>query len=327
MFQKLLPVCLLLLASCKNDPNTTTEVAQASIEGTKEKLKSTCIVCESIDQGYTWKPADAGFPADAAVKQMALQNDRLIVTTSDHGMFISDAGRQNWQPLSMEQLPSKDIVALTADGSGIYVAVDKQGVFATHDEGQHWTKLNDNPMGNDNFIHAIFKVGDEIWVGHLGSLYAMSETPLSKWREVMKGVFATHAAQSGSDILLGTSIGIARSSDGGKHWDWVGKGATVRKLLSIGGQQLLATYKEKDAEVSTDGGKTWTTVQSDDTAARGLLNAAKSGHDMFSKQDGVYSRWEDQSLNFFGLPDYAETDFLPVGNTVYVWVLGRMDGC
>jgi hypothetical protein len=241
-------------------------------------------------------------------------------------MFISDAARQSWQALDMGQLPSKDIVALAADGGGIYVAVNKKGVFATHDEGQHWTKMNDNPMGNEDFIHAIFKVGDEIWVGHLGSLFAMSEAPLSKWREVMKGVFANQLAQSGPDILLGTSIGIARSSDGGKNWDWVGKGATVRKLLSLDGQ-VLATYQEKDAEVSSDGGKTWNAVQSNDTAARGVLDAAKSGHDMFSEQDGVYSRWGDQSLNFFGLPDYAETDFLPVGNTVYVWVLGRMDGC
>lgn len=326
MFQKLLPVCMLVLAGCQNDPNTPTEVAQASVIGTIEKLKSTCIVCRSIDQGHTWHPTDEGFPADIEVRHMVTQGERLILTTRKHGMFISDAKRQSWKALDMEQLPSKDIVALTTDGSGIYVALNKQGVFTTHDEGQHWVKLNDNPMGNEDSIHAIFKVGDEIWVGHQGSLFAMSESPLSKWREVMKGVFANQLAQSGPDILLGTSIGIARSSDGGKNWDWVRKGVTVRKLLSVNGQ-LLATYQEKDAEISTDGGKTWNPAQNSDTAARNLLSAANAGHEKFTEQDGVYSRWGEQTLNFFGFPDYAETDFLPVGNAVYVWVLGRMDGC
>ncbi|MBK8568242.1 MAG: hypothetical protein IPN76_34290 [Saprospiraceae bacterium] len=325
MFQKLFPVCLLLLAGCQNDPTTTTEIAQASVKGTVEKLKSTCIVCQSVDQGHSWHPTDGGLPADVEVRRMATQGERLILTTSDHGMFISDTKHQNWQPLNMEQLPSKDIVTLTADDSGIYVAVNKQGVFATQDEGQHWTKLNDNPKGNDDFIHSLFKVGDEIWAGHRGSLFAMSEAPLSDWREVMEGVFATHLVQSGQNILLGTGIGIALSKDGGRSWDWVRKGATVRKLLAVNGQ-LVATYQEKEAEVSTDAGKTWKPAQGSDTAGN-LLSTVKSGHDMFSEQDGVYSRWGDYSLNFFGLPDYVETDFLPVGNTVYVWVLGRMDGC
>ncbi len=326
MFQKFLPIALLILSGCTKDSDSSTEVAKATIDGTHDKVNRSCIVCQSTDQGHSWNPTDDGLPADVEVRRMVAQGKRLVITTSDHGMFISDAEQRHWQPLSTGQLSSKDIVALTTDDSGIYVSVKSKGIFATHDEGQHWAKLNDNPMNNEDFIHSIFKVGDEIWSSYQGILFAMNEAPASGWRRVMEGVFATQLVQSGENIILGTSIGIALSTDGGEHWDWVRKGATVRKLLSVDGQ-VLATYQEKEPEISTDAGKTWHPIQHDDKAARNFMSTVKAGQSMLSEQDGVYSRWQDRSLNFFGLPDHVETDYLPAGNGVYVWVLGRMDGC
>ncbi len=127
-------------------------------------------------------------------------------------------------------------------------------------------------------------------------------------------------------IVLGTARGITVSNDGGKNWDWRRKDRFVNKLMQVDGK-LVALYHEADPEYSDDNGLTWKPIKNDAAAASNMLEGVKSGKAYLSDQDGVYSRWTGKSLNFFLLNDEVSVDFLPANNSLYLWVVGRMDGC
>lgn len=326
MFHKIFPVFFLIFTGCHYELPLEKTTLKASADSPGLKAAHRCTLCYSTDQGRTWQPDEAGLPAKVNVWRMIQNGDQLLIATDEHGLFMTDREQKNWQAIKTNQLPSTNITAIAAEGDAIYVAVDKAGLYATHDGGLHWDQLNKNPLSDEDFIHAIFKVGNELWVAQRDGLFAMSEAPVNEWRELMQKTYVSKLVQIDGRVLLGTNQGIAMSSNGGDNWVWLVKGRFVNKLLLFDGK-LLATYHEYVPEYSDDLGNTWKPIKGSNPNATNLLNAVQAGKAYLSDQDGVYSRWDDRALDFFALPDEAEVDFLPVGDELYIWVLTRMDGC
>ncbi len=252
MFQKLLP--LLLLVGCLEAPTTPIDTLQSTVNQSVVKKKTLAIMYRSTDEGVTWTPYGEGLPDDLIVESLGMLGDQFLLSSENHGLYLSDPTKQRWQPLNTQQLPSKKITSLHVAEGVIYVGVLWKGIYASYDMGKTWVSLNHNLEGE--LVKSILRVGDsELWIGVDDGIYALRDGTKA-WRQIHKGAQVTSMLRSGDHYVAGTQAGILLSKDSGNSWDWVRKGLTSNNL-SLDGGTVTATIMGGEVEVSNDNGATW----------------------------------------------------------------------
>ena len=315
---------LLLFIGCLNDPADTVETAAASLAA---EPASPSIVFRSSDLGSTWLPTSDGLPNDVEVSQLAVKGEQIVMSTLNHGLYISDRERQSWQQLGTDHLPNLNITALLVDGDAIYAAVFKQGIYASRDEGQTWLLAYKAQKAND-IVHGIYKVGDEIWFSVRNLLYAKQDGSDSL-REIFVGGQVTNLVQVGQNIVGSAYGGMVLSKDGGATWKWILEQDRPLKL-SLVGDKIYALYMPYRVEVSEDMGQTWKSIQAEDASSKPFFDTAKTIKAYESAQYGVYNHWAEHWDHFFRVYTEEEgIDFVTVGGVVYLVKLkmGGGDGC
>lgn len=93
----------------------------------------------SMDCFCGWRPTgelDAGRVYDVAYD--INEPERVFVTT-EQGLFSSDDGGQEWQPVESRSGAHEEKVALVVTASGLFYALDRDGnLWRSDDRGQRW---------------------------------------------------------------------------------------------------------------------------------------------------------------------------------------------
>ncbi len=201
----------------------------------------------SANDGATWTlvAAGPGQPMDGlmtySLVNSPLNPQRLYVltqaVTSSHkgtiGLYTSDDQGRTWQmSIAASSLTPSANIYLAAAGNDtpneVYIYLPDLGALGLKvslDAGQHFTSIGTLPFGT------------------LTSLLPLPDAP--------------------GQILASSSDGLARSTDGGAHWEMI-KGITggIFGLVTPGPRQPIYASGDAGIYVSTDGGKTFSLVNS-----------------------------------------------------------------
>jgi len=195
--------------------------------------------------GVDWIPALEG-------SRVLAVTDSAMYVTSDSGVSISvDEGKSWFTPRNTE-FPFEPWIDLTTMGREIFLAtyppfdVDTNaGVYVSKDNGETWnvTSLKSRVMG---FVAAH---GNSVYASVGGTLMSSEDSGRS-WHSYTfpsppppasyPGAFAI--AFRGSEILVASSAGLLRSSNGGKQWLYTASGLSgALYSIVVHGNDVFAT--------------------------------------------------------------------------------------
>ncbi len=178
----------------------------------------------------------------AATWQVERKPWTIISGGCEGGLFKSNDGGDNWERLE-EGLPSglrgkADLAVSPADPDRVYVLIeapeDEGGVYRSDDRGKTWKQVTDfQPIRNRPFYYT--------------NLYA-------------------HPGNS--DILWGMAEGHYKSEDAGKTWKRYSTphGDNHDLWVNPDHPEIMVQSNDGGANVSLDGGKTWSTQYNQPTA-------------------------------------------------------------
>lgn len=205
--------------------------------------------------------------------------DEQYDSKGNGGIFKStDAGR-SWSSLSPQ----------LADGLGFTIAIDPhdanvmytieeficvkctyQALLKSTDGGQTWTKMDLSEPSDfimiDPAAPSTVIVGGHEWEDCLGGSATITTDGGDHWRYVpvdpcqrLSVYDAAGDAADPSILLLATSNGLMRSTNGGTTWDHVGRGISPNRLFDDGlsGGAVYASGSQHALLRSVDGGLTW----------------------------------------------------------------------
>ncbi|MBE3558009.1 MAG: exo-alpha-sialidase [Ktedonobacteraceae bacterium] len=212
----------------------------------------------SADNGATWSMVAAG-PGQLmdglmtdSLSSSPLNPQRLYVLTypalpgarGTLGLYRSDDQGQTWKmAIAASQLTADQNIFLETAGNGspdeVYVYVSSlgaQGLLVSKDGGEHFSKTSPLPFGR------------------LTSLLVLPGKP--------------------HHLLAGSTDGMARSTDGGQHWEKVQgvTGAVFGHIVTAGPGKPLYVAGDAGIYASTDEGKSFTVVNTQ--AAYGSLTVS-----------------------------------------------------
>lgn len=223
--------------------------------------------------GTVWRPvgpspiAEGGNQDNGLVTVIAVNPnnpDILYIGTAGGGVWRSDDGGKNWQPLFDRQLSlgigEPNGIAIDPNNTDvIYVGtsgrVSRQpqaGLFKSTDGGGSWMRL-----------------GSGVPAGNVGNA--------TQFASQFINVIIVDPADSNT-VYLGSSSGFFRSTDGGRNWtQGASANGDVRSIVvdfssPAGARLIYAGISGRGAFRSSDGGQTWTQMLSATTpVVAGLL--------------------------------------------------------
>ncbi|MDZ7372472.1 MAG: T9SS type A sorting domain-containing protein [candidate division KSB1 bacterium] len=180
--------------------------------------------------------------------------------------------------------PNRGAVNCLAVGQSTLFAGTQGGVFATSDNGDHWTRLVQGL--SDTTVRALLFSGTKLFAGTRGGVFVSADYGQS-W--TMAGFMMSsdvHAlALKGTGLFAGVHGfgGILRSQDEGKNWSIVNNGLTNSYVnsLAVAGTRLLAGTQE-GIFLSTDDGTNWSQV----LPGVNVIALASSGSWVFAGTEG-----------------------------------------
>ena len=123
--------------------------------GKSEKLtKGEYGAYHSFDAGYTWEPANSGFPNGFSIRRIVLdpQNSKRIYAAANDangGLFVSNNQGENWEKVALPKaIKAVNNVFIDRNTNEIYIATGQQsgsyeegGVWRSGDLGKKWVKI------------------------------------------------------------------------------------------------------------------------------------------------------------------------------------------
>jgi hypothetical protein len=215
-------------------------------------------VISSTDSGENWTPANAGLPASATVKYLAVgSNAVLYAAAGEDGVYRSDDGGDQWQEVN----GFPPTVTLNADAWVSSVAVHPDdsdtayltlttyhhpSVWKTSNGGVTWATTGNvsvDPLNDPTEAWSVNFPGDFYWP------YTLS------WQ-------VTLDPHDPNRLFYVHYWDVVRSEDAGAHWTnrIVGAQNTCVTALAEDEGTLYATHWDAGLLASTNRGVTWTAV-------------------------------------------------------------------
>ncbi len=217
--------------------------------------------------------------------------------TGTQGIYVTTDGGSTWTRQTSADYQSStsftNVVYFWNDNDGFCMGDPVNGEFelyTTTNGGSTWTAVNGdnipNPLsGEYGYTGQYDAVGNDIWFttnkGRLyhssdkGYTWTVSQTPVSDFGgQTVSAVFDFKDSNNG--IIIDNSGNVYKTTDGGQNWtsvsitgnvftlgvDWIDGTNTI---FSAGGNPAGSSY-------STDGGMTWTTIDSEQHIGVEFLN-------------------------------------------------------
>jgi hypothetical protein len=181
---------------------------------------------------------------------------KIIAGTSERGIYVSANNGTSWIPAN-KGLTDGNVISATINGSSIFVSGGE--VFRSSNDGASWNKVTN---GLPPFAAVVLEAagGRLFALINNGTLF-YSDDNGDSWLQ-MTNVPSTVSAliRSGTNVFLGSSEGVYRSTDLGMSWLLVNSGLPIsRKVIQMGASEntLVAWILEAGIFVSTNGGASW----------------------------------------------------------------------
>ncbi|RME44714.1 MAG: hypothetical protein D6796_11425, partial [Caldilineae bacterium] len=239
----------------------------------------------SDDGGASWTYL-SGFPAGVEMTALAAsptfgEDGVVLVGSSYHAprLYRSADRGETWEVVfdgtSVEDSTDLSLIAFSprfAEDGTVYAWLQYGGLLRSTDGGRTWAvALSDADVHVYGQSLLVMPDGDVV-MGALQKNVLRWREGESAWQNIGEGIpdyptwgTALALAPDGS-LLLGTDLGVYRTSDGGQTWVWSGAGLPpppegrnppgVRALATAGGR-VYATLTWGGVFVSEDGGQTW----------------------------------------------------------------------
>ncbi len=212
-------------------------------------------VFASPDEGQTWTALRRGWPGDASVYRLLMQNRTLLAAT-DHGLWSYgwDGGR--WRRIT--PLPGTQITDAAAAGGYLYAATPR-GLWASPDQGRNWQLRREAPIpayhvaaGRDG---RVFVAGHHYVVA--STTYGRQFVTTALHVNGRVNQIVTHSGH----VYVATSDGLYFSLDRGAHWALAGHGLPQQPVYSVlaHGERITAIAGNPDLVfISRNAGLSWT---------------------------------------------------------------------
>ena len=282
----------------------------------------------SEDGGATWERRDNGIEFDNIYglnHVYAGDELRLYAGTEPAHLYVSRDHGETWRELSsLRSVPSvndwmfpapphvahvKHVTFDPRSADTIYASVEVGGAFKSTDAGQTWRQLS----GFFEDVHRLEVTAarpDHVFMGNGIGVYHSSDAG-ETWEQLTDrtariaypDLVIVHPRKPDTVFIAGAICGpgdwrqtktadarIARSRDGGKHWQYLEGGLPAHIHGNIeglalnvrsGGSELFAGTTDGDVFFSDDEGDTWSTI------ARGIGAVSKGGHYLALPTDGM----------------------------------------
>jgi photosystem II stability/assembly factor-like uncharacterized protein len=213
--------------------------------------------------GLTWRTIKAGL-TNTAITKICVQNNTILITSSEGGMFISSDQGENWQVYENESLPSGySISDIKSNQQFIYLALYSYGIFRSSDNGVTWESINNGLQDRKPFS---LVVDDE-------QLYASTDLGFFKynkdentWIEYNDGLIATTiidmVVNNGIIYTSSWDFGLSKTTDGGDTWSKIPKSQFQKQVqkLAVDGNTIYAEGSDS-LFVSTNNGSSWKNIK------------------------------------------------------------------
>jgi photosystem II stability/assembly factor-like uncharacterized protein len=273
----------------------------------------------SDDDGRTWERKDRGV-AHANIYSMSAvragDGVRVYAGTEPAHLFVSRDHGETWEELSaLRSIPTvkdwmfpapphvahvKHITFDPRSAETIYASIEVGGAMKSTDGGQSWRQLD----GFFEDVHRMIVTAarpDHVFMGNGIGIYRSADAGES-WEQLTDrsariaypDAVIVHPRHPETVFIAGAICGpgdwrqtktadarVARSRDGGKHWEYLEGGLPAHIHGNIegfalnvwpGGSTLFAGTTDGDVFASDDEGETWSTI------ARRIGAVSKGGH-------------------------------------------------
>lgn len=219
----------------------------------------------TTDGGATWRTIKSGL-TNTAITKICLQNNTILIVSSEGGMFKSNDEGESWQALEGGGIAEGFYVGdIKLYGNYVLTARGKSGVLRTSDYGDTWEKMNNGIEGiliyslciSDNDIYASTELGFFKFIDASG-----------EWIEYNDGLVATSII----DMLVDNGIiytsswdfGLSKTTDGGNTWSKIPKSQFQKQVqkLTVDGNTIYAEGSDS-LFVSMNNGGSWKNIKGD----------------------------------------------------------------
>ncbi len=213
----------------------------------------------SSDYGDNWVQYNTGLTSQF-VNCIAYSNNIMLVGTLDTGIFRSTNLGANWSH-SSDSLPERNIINIVGDSSNFYALTENSRLYKSSDGGRTWFILN-----TSDFVSlptAIDVKDGKILAGTADANLYLSTDNGESWTDLKSGQLSStinYVMWKGTDIYLGTDLGVYVSTNQGGTWSLRNnglKGEAKITFLRFANNKLIAGTQNAGVYFSEDNGNFW----------------------------------------------------------------------
>ena len=213
-------------------------------------------IVDTTQQSRSWYPS---LVQNEFVRSITSIDTTLFAGIEEKGVMKSISFLRQWVPVN-KGLGNLIVRKLVSHGT-ILVAGTAEGVYISHDKGDHWT--TNSSILSTKYILSLAWKGTHLFAGTItGGIYRSSDSAAT-WTQVYTESTTNSIwsiATKGTTLFAGTNFGILRSVDNGVNWEdiQIRQESTVVYSLFIDADMILAGTNFNGIFKSTDDGISWT---------------------------------------------------------------------
>jgi hypothetical protein len=198
-------------------------------------------VYRSLDNGEHWNKVENGLPAPiSTAANLVMYGDALYVSTYA-GVYKSTDKGDNWSSFGLQ---SNSVMGLYASENTLYAGTAQNGLFTLTDPSKIWSSSD---LAAHN-LNTFTTIGSTVFVGTFFGDVFKSDNEGLNWQSQasLDGVNLVLGAWDNA-LFAGTSNGVFRSTDDGKHWTefsaGIPSGGQVYHFVGLGSVLYAGTSK------------------------------------------------------------------------------------
>jgi photosystem II stability/assembly factor-like uncharacterized protein len=223
--------------------------------------------------GSTWTAVMNGLPSFVSPLKVTGNSQRQVLTTVQHGVFLSTDHGNNWTATNVYPQPPTTWsgYSILLEGDTLHIGVNYYGgVRRSTDGGVTWTSVNTG-LPPALSPHVLLRHGSDLLMGTNRGIWrgvgalpqwghsdsGVPHTSLTRMVELNGTLFASTRATE-----VGQSEGVHRSTDGGLTWQPRNSGLATELNFNalFAGQGVLLANAQLNTYRSADQGATWTNL-------------------------------------------------------------------